>query len=238
MSKAPCLTLETWLWQHAVPLTEAPVRLAPEPLRNALADTKPRHFIHHMLEAMEAEKKQETADLDRFLDTASQSMQPAIDAQKDCEEHLLAALLTGEATGFGFEAMRRSGDSPMRIPTEVWASAPGWTDNRIEAEGFSFLEVRLLLADQEADLTEEWRTAYLPKPRKRPSGPVGTSRQIEDAYRALKAAGRVDTSANLLAHYDTVRQWLMTYYPNDGFTEKRPSDETLRKTLRPLFEDS
>jgi hypothetical protein len=51
----------------------------------------------------------------------------------------------------------------------------------------------------------------------------------------MKAAGEINFTASMSAHFPALRRRLIAAHPNAEYSETRPTDETLRKTFRELF---
>ena len=51
----------------------------------------------------------------------------------------------------------------------------------------------------------------------------------------MKAAGEVNHTASMSAHFPVLRRRLIAAHPDAGYGATRPTDETLRKTFRDLF---
>ncbi|MEO3430536.1 hypothetical protein AAFN88_16880 [Pelagibius sp. CAU 1746] len=158
-----------------------------------------------------------------------------VEADRALKENLLQYLASGAVVGFGFEAPRRLQDSAIAIPNGAWSGFVGWSQSQLEHQGIRFLEVRVMPAHWEEQLKRRWHDQFAPAPAVKTRGPEGTARQIAEAYTALKEAGQIDFEASMQALYPRVRHWLMAHYPQAGFSDSKPHDETLRKTISPLF---
>jgi hypothetical protein len=53
----------------------------------------------------------------------------------------------------------------------------------------------------------------------------------------MKAAGEINHTASMSAHFPALRLRLIAAHPDAGYGATRPTDETLRKTFRDLFRD-
>jgi hypothetical protein len=53
----------------------------------------------------------------------------------------------------------------------------------------------------------------------------------------MKAAGEVNHTASMSAHFPVLRRRLIAAHPDAGYGATRPTDETLRKTFHDLFRD-
>jgi hypothetical protein len=158
-----------------------------------------------------------------------------VEADRALKENILQYVRHGDLVGFAFEAPRRLQSEAIPVPREAWAGLVQWDRSQLEHQGIRFVEVRLMPAHWEEQLKKRWHDRFAPAPAAKTRGPEGTARQIAEAYTALKEAGQIDFEASMQALYPRVRRWLMAHYPQAGFSDSKPHDETLRKTISPLF---
>ena len=96
----------------------------------------------------------------------------------------------------------------------------------------------LAAADQAraARIAAERKAAAAPAaPAPRLRGPQGTQQHIAAAFAAMDRDGAINPAAGMTAHFAELRRRMMAAQPGAGYSDRRPSDETLRKTVRELF---
>lgn len=227
----------TPFWKRGIRLDKLPLSIAQQELREA----HKKLWSVSAMEMFTTEVGTAAASGKEGWDAALAAMQgpqkilsERSKVQAKMTAYALQNLKNGSLIAYGFEAPRRMDDDPKEIPARLWSGRPDWDKAMLSAEGLAFVEVRVLTKKQRRQLLDlPPEGAANSKPKGRP----GVGQNISDAFRALEAAGKVDTGRPARAHFDLVRNWLAEHRPDMKPPGSDLNEETIRKHFSPLFND-
>jgi len=217
-------------------MQSAAKRFAAPELRAALPE-RPTHFLLALSDAA-TRQSTDVSRMEAFQDAVRQATaitRPEIKAREACEDDVLRKLRAGQLSAFGFEPPRRTTTPAVRVPAEAWHGFVRWDRGTVEYRGLRFVEVGVMPASWEPVLLRRWTDAVAPAAPVPSRGPKGAQRQIAEAYDALRAADRIRFGDSMRSHFPQIRQWLSVRYPDLAVTDDKPSDESIRKAIKPLF---
>lgn len=148
------------------------------------------------------------------------------------EADVRAWLSRKQLLAFGFETERRLNDVPVSVPDEMWSGKIDWFAGKVTHNSLTFIEVRLIpTAQLEGTLLDDLEAA--PQKRGRPT----VAQFVETAIKDLADHGKIDTNASQAAHYDIIREHVVTVAQREGTEIQRLSNETIRQYFSPVFKD-
>lgn len=231
-------TLDDWYWRHGTYLRTAFLKFAPP-------DLKEIHRRAHEGSIMKAlEDATQNVDAlpswESFAKTVGGIGNAQLEALRACQEATLRYMKSGRLVGWGFEPPRLVGKPPVRLPIEAWHGFINWENNSVEFQGLKFVEVRVIVDGWQEKLSARWVAQNAPPRARTRRGPVSTTSLCGEAFKALCDAGQIDLQKSLRSQTDLIRLWLTTHHEDRGFsmTVPRPSDETIRKAVRSLFDEA
>lgn len=227
------------LWQNAVPLESAFLRFAPRDTaaryRQLVADTSASAIADRMQTRAEAAGADLPEGMFERLHLLTRDAWGPTGERTKMEQALKAACLAliraGTVRAFGFAVPRQPHDVPVELPADLWNGIILWERSRVEAHGLRIEGVRLIPTAR----IEALQTQQAPREPARRPGRRSRESQIIEAFKALAAAGRIDTVRPLARVFPMIRTWVCETYPDDPDGEKGLNDKTLRKVLTPLF---
>lgn len=236
------MTLGLWIWRHGTPGERAWILADPALIGACQAAPS---FQEKAAEISADAPPPPPQDLLAGLTAAMQALHdaaaPKADARRACVADLAAKLRAGAVVAMGYASPRRHDDAPVVIKRHQLPEHSSLAASTYTRGTLAFEDVRLLPRDEAQRLQAAWDAGRpaIDTPSKAPppkaSGPVGSQRHIEAAYRAMREAGEIDLGGSVRAHYSPVRRRLAEMFPDQGYGDARPARETLRKTLSELF---
>jgi hypothetical protein len=154
------------------------------------------------------------------------------------EDDVLEQIDRKELVGLGYVMPRKTADSPIQIPSDIWSGHIDWSNSTVSGSGLSFVSVRLVENSKILSATsiEQPKAVKVGSPvepfARTKAGRKSRKEEILVAYEALKAAGVVtlDTPKAILGH--EVREFILKDVPKLERRETGLSDETIRRTIR------
>lgn len=209
------------LWRGAVPLSQAPVRFGPQ---DAVTEyrrlSKDGHALIQYIEAL-AEIAWSDEKTSATSNAAARDLERQHELLASLRNRLLGSLRSGKRIGLGFPSPRQPDASPQQVPLDLWDGFIKWDKNTVSADGLQFVGVRV--TDAQAVLT-------------RGPGRQSLKTEIEAAFDALDAEGRIDFRASLASHYELVRETVLAKNPerrSDG--ARGMNNKTLHRHLSERF---
>lgn len=159
-------------------------------------------------------------------------------ASKVLENDVLEQIQRKELIGFGYALPRKTVDTPIQIPSDIWSKRVDWSNSTVSGSGLSFVSVRLVENSkklsvrlvEEADIltTSTFSSPFLPAK----AGRKSRKEEIMVAYSALEARGVItkDTPTAILGH--EIRNYIFEDVPTSERRKTGLSDETIRRVLR------
>ncbi|KJS38252.1 MAG: hypothetical protein VR70_10480 [Rhodospirillaceae bacterium BRH_c57] len=231
-------TLDDWYWRHGTYLRTAFLKFAPP-------DLTEMHRHAHEVSIMKAlEDATQNVDAlpswEGLAKTVGGKSGAQLEASRACKEATLRYMKSGRLVGWGFEPPRLVGKPPIRLPIEAWHGFINWENNSVEFQGVKFVEVRIIVDGWQEKLSARWVAQNAPPRAKTRRGPENTKSLCVEAFNALNDAAQIDFQKSLRSQTDLIRTWLIAHHPDQGFskTVPRPSDETIRKAIRHLFDEA
>lgn len=233
MTDRPSLNL--FLWQKALPLPlPQRVLLAPREMRTQWEAAHRTPLLVAVQTALPSDKPS-AQDL---METLRAVSEPRANIARQIDEWFARQLRSGAMIGIGFEPPRRIDSDPVFIPLECWRYGIGSASGKIAVDGLTFAEIRILPRADMERLTQAWEFDAVPPHPAPKRGPRGSAVDIAEAFEALHAAGRIDLNASAKSHYPAIRDWLRHHHPEGGYSAAGPTDETIRKTFQPMFDQA
>lgn len=164
--------------------------------------------------------------------------EPRAAITREVDEWIVQQLRSGAIIGLGFEPPRRINSDPILIPKQNWRFGLGPAPEKLSVDGLNFAEIRALPRAMVERIEADWKAATFPPHPAPKRGPRGSAIDLFEAFQALHAAGRIDPQASAMSHYPAIRDWLQHHHPDAGYSATKPSDETIRKTFQPMFDQA
>ena len=171
------------------------------------------------------------------------SAQPAIEnwqetgeLERKLQDHVIRFITGGKLVVYGYALPRSVNDHPVQIPADVWSGNIGWRKSTVSGNGLEFVAVRVLPKKTHDQITERDVGQFLPPPRKM-IGRHSHKVVILEAYDELKANDKIAFNRPMTKFFDGLREWLCLRYPESTGPYSDLSDETIRKTVSPLFKE-
>lgn len=220
------------LWEKALPVSRGRVRLAPEEKRTRWEAAHRNFWVEDVRTAMPGGQPS-ASDLSNAV-AATFGSRREIDTAID--EWVTRQLQSGAIIGLGFEPPRRMNSEPAIIPAECWRHGIQSGSHKLQIDGLTFTEIRILPRTAAERIKATWEIETVPPHPAPKRGPRGSATDIAESFEALQLAGKIDIDASAKSHYPAVRDWLQYYHPGAGYSATKPTDETVRKTFQPMFD--
>ncbi|WP_319826479.1 hypothetical protein [Thalassovita sp.] len=157
---------------------------------------------------------------------------------------IIKAMKSGAVRAFAFEEPRKLSDLPVELESNTLLNADflNWESGKLHSQGLRFIELRFIADTNATSLIAKWRTeegtgaSILTNPTNNPVGRPSVKAEIQTAFNALLAAGKIDLKAAKRTHYPLIRQWLAVHCSTFTATDTSPGDETIRRAITPMLE--
>lgn len=225
------------LWTDAHPMHGADLKFASKELRecwrNSLEISAMKTFEEKAISNRDAGR----TGWDAFNDAVMASGGIAAERSKVrdmCKKQLLHHVETGALLSIAFNAPRTLNTPPLELAPRVWRGQLKWEQGQITHESLTFVEVRLITAQKvKALLVGKLNT--LTNTEQPVSGRPGIKSDIEEAFNTLLQAGNFNINASVKSQCQIIRDWLVEFKPEGGFSSTRPGYDAIRRYISPLI---
>jgi hypothetical protein len=239
------------LWEKGTPTQNAPLTFLPDrdfPEGTKRADYKvPQFNLGTLIQDALEQMKKSGMDGPQAITEVTAPIAALFNDRNSLIERGKAAVLdwleSGVIRAFAFEKPRKVQDDPVELEPSTLIKNPyfRWDLGTANHQGLEFVEIRMLPEATVAALIAKWRdeagtgARMLTDPTTKPVGRPSLRPLVIDAFRTLHAQGKIDYSKRLTSHYPLIRQWLAAHYPSVEANDQKPSDDTIRNAVGPLF---
>lgn len=250
----PAKSKLTRIWEVAIPSQIAPIYFLPDdcfPPGSQREDfEESKYNAAAIMSFYSKELKPDASGMD-VLRSISEAMAQARSLDEGRQrlweqgQALIArAMKSGDIRAFGFENPRSIKDLPVELDYTDLATAESfrWSKGVYKSHGVHVIEVRFMAQVRMQELlTQSAQTSpvvhELPAETDRPSKGRPTIRpQVEAAFQALSQAGKIDLNAPRKHNFPLIKQWIVKNCSELPVSNGVPSDEAIRRILKPLFE--
>jgi len=239
------------LWEKATPTQNAPLTFLPDrdfPDGTKRADYKvPQFNLGTLIQDAQEQMKKSGMDGPQAITEVTAPIAALFNDRNSLIERGKAAILdcleSGVIRAFAFEKPRRVQDDPVELESSTLIKNPyfRWDLGTANHQGLEFIEIRMLSEAEAVALIAKWRDVagtgarMLTDPTTKPVGRPPLKPLVVEAFKTLHAQDKIDYSKRLTSHYPLIRQWLAAHYPTIETNDEKPSDDTIRIAVGPLF---
>ncbi|MBR9653556.1 hypothetical protein [Thalassovita aquimarina] len=230
------------LWNAGIYLSQADRSFAPENLRKAWEEASKKSALHAMQDKMEELKETQvdfTKKLEAMLGAVNEVSRPKDDILKKMRELVVNWLKRGDLVAYGFEKPRRMASIPYELPAQLWHGRIDWFDSSLSSQSLELVQIRVL----SKAMIDKVTTAALPnsetlaEPVQPAIGRPTIQPQIKAAYLSVASSEKLDKTMSLKTVAEHVRLQLAQDNPDLQVTENKPSYETIRRVISPLWKE-
>lgn len=231
------------LWNAGVYLHQADLSFSPQSLRNEWEELKKRSALEAAKAKMEELVGREMdfqKSIAEVLSAANEVSKPKENLRKKMRELVVSWLLRGDLVGFGFEKPRRMDALPHQLYPELWHGRIDWFDSSLESQGLNLVQIRVLSKGmiEKVRASSAPETARLEEPVQPAKGRPTIQPQITAAFHRVMAGKNLDRAMSLKTVAEHVRLQLAQDNPELQVTEEKPSYETIRRVISPLWKEN
>lgn len=236
----PNFDRNTAFWRSGIPLDSALQVFSTKDLLEEWNACKDRSALRAGREKMETLKGQDVGFqelLTSSLASFNEVNTPKVDVLKKMQNVVQNRLLQNTLVGFGFDKPRKISATPHYLTVDIWHGSIDWFSNRLRSQGLEIVEIRVL----DLEMVEIVRSGFLgkksePEPVIQPAKGRPTIRpQIVLAYQKVLGLGIIGDGMSLKTISKHVRIQLAEDNPDIEVTENKPSFETIRRIISPLW---
>ncbi|EKE67283.1 hypothetical protein P24_18676 [Oceanibaculum indicum P24] len=135
----------------------------------------------------------------------------------------------GHLRAFGYSAPRRPDDTPVEVPSDLWAHPIYWDKDTLSGDGLEIVAVRLI--------PTQWllqTQGISPQSPARRQGRPSRDSDILNAWNELVEEGKIDFSGTRANACKLVRERILKLFPDQG--EAGLGDKALYRKLKPLWD--
>lgn len=234
--------LNSTFWEAGIYLSQADRHFAPDNLRKEWEGVSKRNALEEASAKIDELKDSETDFLKAMNDvvaTISDVNQPKEKLRSKMREFVVSWLLRGDLIAYAFEKPRRITSAPTSLPPHLWQGRIDWFDSSLSSQGLNLIEIRVLSNKmiETVKASSMHETIKQEKPVQPTKGRPTIQPQITAAYQAVSTTGTLDNSMSLKTVAEHVRLRLALDCPELQVTEDRPSYETIRRVISPLWKE-
>lgn len=149
--------------------------------------------------------------------------------QKKLKSACIDYVQRGHLRAFGYSAPRRPDDTPVEVPSDLWAHPIYWDKDKLSGNGLEIVAVRLI--------PTQWllqAQGISPQSPSRRQGRPSRDSDILNAWNELVEEGKIDFSGTRANACRLVRERVLKLFPDQG--DAGLGDKALYRKLKPLWD--
>lgn len=179
------------------------------------------------LEAMKTQDEDKAKEYGELVERAQ-------NLEGDIDRNFFQGIRTGRLKAFGYQVPRSIDDVPREVPKDLWWCKVSWGKSEIEGNGLKMSGVLVVRVDPALPSPKlEAPNKIVPKKQGRPSN----RELIKPVIEELVQQGKIDFSISMAAHYEILKEALVSRYPANFPQGRGLGKEVLRQELSPFFDD-